>query len=48
LTSLDLWLLCPQGPVRDGREQLELLEQVLAKLDAIFPGYKTSPEDFAW
>ena len=29
-------------------EQLELSAQVLAKLDAIFPGYKTSPEDFAW
>ena len=29
-------------------EQLELSAQVLAKLDAIFPGYKTSPENFAW
>ena len=29
-------------------EQLELSAQVLARLDAIFPGYKTSPEDFAW
>jgi len=29
-------------------EQLELSAQVLAKLDAIFPGYKTSPEDYAW
>ena len=29
-------------------EQLELSAQVLAKLDAIFPGYKTAPEDFAW
>jgi len=27
---------------------LELDDKTLAKLDEIFPGYKTSPEDFAW
>ena len=28
--------------------QLELDTAVLARLNMIFPGYKTSPEDFAW
>jgi aryl-alcohol dehydrogenase-like predicted oxidoreductase len=28
--------------------QIELTSENLAKLDEIFPGYKTSPEDYAW
>jgi NDP-hexose C3-ketoreductase / dTDP-4-oxo-2-deoxy-alpha-D-pentos-2-ene 2,3-reductase len=27
---------------------LQLTDDVLAQLDAIFPGYKTAPEDYAW
>jgi len=28
--------------------KLQLSAEVLAKLDLIFPGYKPSPEDYAW
>jgi aryl-alcohol dehydrogenase-like predicted oxidoreductase len=28
--------------------EVELTSEHLAKLDEIFPGYKTSPEDHAW
>jgi aryl-alcohol dehydrogenase-like predicted oxidoreductase len=27
---------------------VKLDDKALAKLDEIFPGYKTSPEDYAW
>jgi hypothetical protein len=27
---------------------LKLDEAALSRLDAIFPGYKTAPEDYAW
>jgi aryl-alcohol dehydrogenase-like predicted oxidoreductase len=28
--------------------ELELDDKVLARLDEIFPGHRTAPEDYAW
>jgi aryl-alcohol dehydrogenase-like predicted oxidoreductase len=28
--------------------ELELEEKTLARLDEIFPGHRTAPEDYAW
>jgi aryl-alcohol dehydrogenase-like predicted oxidoreductase len=31
-----------------GSLEVRLEEKVLARLDEIFPGYRTAPEDYAW
>jgi aryl-alcohol dehydrogenase-like predicted oxidoreductase len=28
--------------------EIQLSQETLDQLDAIFPGYKTAPEDYAW